>query len=256
MVSAARTGQIDVTELLLEKGFDINMTVVNGISALDIAALFSHENVIIFLLEKGANPGIYSDHLRHSAQYVGEKDHDRIVGLLNGTIPLSSRNREPEREGFVDTVSLAWALSFIATIAYKRTTIANPNPGGFPARCHVCQDLDFRRGVPKDVEVVHWVFEGLLAEAASRGCPGCEMIRQCLQHLASVYGESLAAWRTATELCQLLSTVHGGPLYVACGDGLASQPTVRAEIYSQSGMPSSKQRNPDCWIRVMLLITQ
>jgi hypothetical protein len=248
LILGAGGGWVDVVELLLEKGFEVNQPEVQGITALDVAAIYSHENVIVYLMKNGANPDFFAGHPRHSAQLAGATNRERIVAILTGAIPLSSvENPRPAPGSLasktigstgIDPISLAWSMSLTETLTSRRRIMANPTPGGFPAQCSVCQDLDFRRGVPKDAEVIHWVLQGNVAEAAARGCSGCIVILQVLQKLAELHGESLASWKTGTEPTQLLSMVHGGPLYVSSGKGtLGSQSTVRAEIFSNPGKP-------------------
>ncbi|KAH8897330.1 hypothetical protein GQ53DRAFT_626098, partial [Thozetella sp. PMI_491] len=240
MISAAGAGQREILDRLLDNNFDPNLT-DNGFSPLDAAAHSSHETIVIFLLKRGANPGIYDTHPWRSSRMAGEKDRDRIVGILEGTIPTEYPVDPNTPTHVFDPVSVAWALALDKTWASKRRIMANPNPGGFPARCSTCQDLDFRRGVPKDAEVIHWVYKPGFAESAEYGCPGCNMILHCLKQLASVYGEHVEDWKQATSTAQLVSEVHGGPLYVSYGTGLLQgQGNIRAEIYS-------KPRSPVTW---------
>jgi uncharacterized protein len=247
LISAAGTGRVETARLLLERGFDVNGTGPGGVTALDLAARYAHEQVVILLLENKANPGIFGVRSRTSAQWAAMEGHTRIVGLIDGLIPLRTEAQPPPGQpDLIDSAQLAWSLSLATTFASKRRIMANPNPGGFPARCNVCQDLNFRRGVPKDAEVVHWVLDSSLAMGESRGCSGCTMIRQCLHQLASIYGETLAAWTAANVPCQLLSMVHGGPLYVSCEKPFGStRPTLRVEIYSQPGTFQPSERNGD-----------
>jgi len=220
--------------LLVERGFSANACDDSQFSALEAAAVHHHENVVIFLLRNGARPN------SSTIQATRQINHARIRGLLNGTLPLPTRHETsgeiPLRNILIDRASAEGALAFIATISSRRRITANSNPGGVPPQCSICQDLHFRRGAPKDVEVMHLIPSNKLARGAESGCPGCIMIRQCLTRLAADYGESLAAWRTADMNITLLSMVRGGPLYIVPGPVNADQPTVRAEIYSHPGM--------------------
>ena len=53
---ASRVGDIDTAETLLDAGANVNDTAASGVSALTQAAHSGHEELAIYLLERGADP--------------------------------------------------------------------------------------------------------------------------------------------------------------------------------------------------------
>ncbi|SPO01763.1 uncharacterized protein DNG_04436 [Cephalotrichum gorgonifer] len=83
MISAAKGGSLDVVELLVREGFSVNACDEKSqFSALEAAAVHSHEAVVIFLLRNGATPNASA--IRASSQI----SQGSIRGLLDGTLPL------------------------------------------------------------------------------------------------------------------------------------------------------------------------
>lgn len=234
IISAARAGSIDVVELLVRQGFSVNACEDLQYSPLEAAAVNLHEGLVIFLLRNGARPD------PSAIRATRHINHKTIPGLLNGKLPLpAQRNMSPETlPSNIRIDGLEAALAGIATTSWRRRTTPSTNPGDLPPDCWVCQDLDFRKGRPRDLEIIHLTTGRDLAFGAQHGCPGCTMIRQCLAHLAASYNKDLAArkWNTADESITLLSLVRGGPLYIVPGPIIQNHETVRAEVYSHPSM--------------------
>ncbi|HIN76088.1 MAG TPA: hypothetical protein EYM96_07865 [Rhodospirillales bacterium] len=81
---AARKGQKEVTELLINKGADVNLQCENGYTALSKASNAVDKDTVALLINKGADPNIY-DNLGwgplHSAAGSGDFD-DSSIKLL------------------------------------------------------------------------------------------------------------------------------------------------------------------------------
>lgn len=235
MISAARSGSLGVMRQLVRKEFSVNACGDDSqFSALEAAAVHHHEAVVIFLLENGARPNLSA--IRAARQI----NHDRIRGLLNGTLPLPTQQRMPDqtslRNVLIDRESVEASLAIFATESGRRRITPAADPGGIPPNCHTCRDLDFRKGRAKDVEVMLLATSEDLTRAAEQGCPGCIMIRQCQAHLADFARNGLAGEGAIGKNSTLLSLVRGGPLYIITEAVTGKPQTARAEIYSHPGM--------------------
>eukprot|EP01102_Stenamoeba_stenopodia_P003224 TRINITY_DN1315_c0_g1_i2.p1 TRINITY_DN1315_c0_g1~~TRINITY_DN1315_c0_g1_i2.p1 ORF type:complete len:148 (+),score=44.55 TRINITY_DN1315_c0_g1_i2:2-445(+) len=62
MREAAKTGDLEAVKKHLETGADINFKDRQGNTALHMAALFGHREIVHFLLEKGANKTITNNY--------------------------------------------------------------------------------------------------------------------------------------------------------------------------------------------------
>lgn len=231
IISAAAADKTDSIALLLRKGYPIDGR-YEGLTALELAAAYGIEKMVAFLLRQWPYPPGAPQH-QLAIQLATAKAQNQIVGFLNATIPLPDPTQQRGGGSFnvpIDADSVAWTIAMDMTMHSRRRIMTNPKLGGLPPiKCSVCLDLNFRRGCPGEVEIMHFTGKSV-AMGASKGCPSCTMIYRCIKHLAIVYGQSLAEWIQVDKPCQLHSMVEGGPLYVSLNkSGLV------AEIYSHEG---------------------
>jgi uncharacterized protein len=81
LMAAASNGQIEMVQLLLRKGANVNISLDEGVTAIDVAIEKNHADVVKLLLESGANPNhyaLYGTPLHHAAR----KGYAKIVSLL------------------------------------------------------------------------------------------------------------------------------------------------------------------------------
>ncbi|MBE5393873.1 ankyrin repeat domain-containing protein [Brevibacillus borstelensis] len=81
--SAVATLQVDVAELLLKHGAEVNAIQQGGWTPLHEAALHGHEEMIKLLLEFGANKTIKKDNGEIPLDVALQRNHLHVVTLLN-----------------------------------------------------------------------------------------------------------------------------------------------------------------------------
>jgi uncharacterized protein len=81
LMGAAKKGQIEMLQLLLRKGANVNISLDEGETALDVAIEENHTDVVKILLESGANPNHYSPG-GTPLFYAARKGYAKIVSLL------------------------------------------------------------------------------------------------------------------------------------------------------------------------------
>jgi len=130
------------------------------------------------------------------------------------------------------TEMMAGVMSIYAT----RRIHANQKPAGI-FLCGVCKGLDFRRGMPRDAEVVYLMSIASMSSSASRGCRSCQFLSDCLTQIKNVYGEGL--WGNRPMMI-LHSMALGGPLQLLpyAGDPTSTS-SMRIEIYVKEGKHDS-----------------
>lgn len=87
---AARDGELSELTRLLEQGVDVNAQVMDGWTALMIAAFHNHPHIVSTLLLRGADPELETITGRTALMIAQHKGHDEVVGLLHhyGAAPL------------------------------------------------------------------------------------------------------------------------------------------------------------------------
>jgi uncharacterized protein len=78
----ATSGQLQITELLVERGADVRQG-AGGNTALHAAAYFDHPEVAAWLLEHGADAEAVDHEGKRPIDVAREKGHDRVVAVLN-----------------------------------------------------------------------------------------------------------------------------------------------------------------------------
>src|ERR1700753_1715305 len=110
------------------------------------------------------------------------EDPSRELGediLMNTVARDPFANTEPN--------SLSAALTFDYATNVKRSISSNlPFPGPPPA-CKFCRDLDFRKGTPPDMEIIHFT---RIENVFSAHCESCNLIVNILRRMRKHYDES------------------------------------------------------------------
>jgi hypothetical protein len=127
-------------------------------------------------------------------------------------------------------------MAGIMSLQATRTIHTNQEPAGVFS-CGVCKDLDFRRGMPRDAEVVYFMSIAPMSSSASRGCRGCQFLSDCLTQIKNVYGEGLWGNQPMTDLI-LHSMALGGSLLLSA-NSFFSKSSRRIEIYVKEGKHDS-----------------
>jgi ankyrin repeat protein len=251
VVKAAWTGRLNILKILDGEGFPILGRDDLGWSGLSAAAYSGHKDVVVFLLRRGANPQQRSNigamtlnaTVFDMATLGG---HDDVVQLLQDA--ERQRAADPNAELFPEwentssnESSPSRQAEFIAlsmSVHATRRIHANQEPAGIFS-CNVCKGLDFRRGMPRDAELVYFMSIASMSSSASRGCRGCQFLSDCLTQIKNVYGEGLWGNRPMTDLI-LHSMALGGPLQLLLYAGdFTSISSMRIEIYVKEGKHDS-----------------
>lgn len=82
LIYAATIGNLDIVQVLVTKGADINVQDKTGNSALMMAARNGHETVTQFLLDNGANVNLINDDGYSALIYATEKGQEQIAQQL------------------------------------------------------------------------------------------------------------------------------------------------------------------------------
>jgi hypothetical protein len=240
VIGAAGAGHLEILKMLDARGFPILGTDDRGMSGLSLAAYLGHKDAAVYLLRRGANPRQRSNRNTTSLDMAILGRRGDILKLLQDAERQRAANPDAElfpewKYSNKDSASeqaevMACAMSVNAT----RKIHANQEPAGVFA-CNVCKDLDFRRGMPRDAEVVFIMGLAPMDYAASRGCRGCRFLSDCLAQARIAYDQGL--WHnTPTSHFVLHSMAHGAPLLLhSNGPNPASHPSRRIEIYVKEG---------------------
>lgn len=205
-VAAAGGGHLRVLQLLHDEGFPILGRNFDGESALEVAASFGHKDVVVYLLRQGADPRQQrGPHALSSFDEAILQGHFTIVELLQEA--ERQRSVDPGAELFPgwrwysaandeadDPVLQAEFMADIMSLRSTRRIRANQDPGG-AFNCDKCKDLDFRRGMHEDAEVVFFVgsIASINSSAFSDGCRGCRFLVDCLKKAMDLWGQDMWA---------------------------------------------------------------
>lgn len=239
LTSAAEAGELEAVRFLVASGFPVHVVDSSGVTALDMASAFGHNHIVAFLRRAYTNSDLYNAHVKKSLYWATANGHTDIVQLLQEPRdqPIASTSDKLPSgptgivRPLVDRDSEAASLSFVLSHFSHRWNMPS---GGYPAFCNICQDLNFRRGMPRNAAVVHFVEGKELDIRSSADCPGCFIVRQCVKQLASIYKEDLNSWMSSKSII-LQSMVDGGPLLVSYNSEVPWKGTLRIEIYSHPG---------------------
>jgi ankyrin repeat protein len=243
VIGAAGAGRLEILKMLDARGFPIVRADHFGTSGLSAAAYFGHKDVVVYLLRQGANPRQRIDRETTSFDMAILGGHDDISKLLQDAERQRAAN--PDAELFPDwkysrasnedfASDQAEGMATIMSVNATRRIHANQEPPGIFV-CNVCKDLDFRRGMAWEAEVVLFMTVALMHSAASRGCRGCQFLSDCLAQARTAYGEGL--WGNGpTNHFVLHSATHGAPLLLHSYASIpTSLPSRRIEIYVKEG---------------------
>lgn len=81
LAHAAAGGRLDVAELLLERGGDVNAG-AGGTTALHVAAAMGRADFAAWLLQRGADPGVRDTQGRTPLDLATRNGHDAVAALL------------------------------------------------------------------------------------------------------------------------------------------------------------------------------
>lgn len=194
VTGAAGSGHLETLKILDRQGFHILGRDGFDETGLSMAAAFGHKDVAIFLLRKGADP---SQRCRWNTDtpinIATREGHGDFVRLLQDAQRLRAQTPTgvlfPEWTGTRPT-TISEHAEFKATVmsaSATSTIYPNQDPGG-SFHCYACRDLDFRRGMSDDANVVFFL---PMPAVLSCGCRGCQFLQLCLLKIKNAYGEGL-----------------------------------------------------------------
>jgi ankyrin repeat protein len=240
VIRAAGAGRLEILRMLDARGFPILKKDHLGMSGLSTAAYFGHKDVVVYLLRRGANPRQRCNRNATSLDMAIFGRHDDISKLLQDAERQRAANLDTKlfpnwKYSKEDSASeKAEHMATIMSVNATRRIHANQEPPGVFG-CNVCKDLNFRRGIPREAEVVFFMTVALMRSSASRGCHGCQFLSDCLAQVRNTYGEGL--WdNDPTSHVVLHSMAHGAPLLLHSFTSFPkSFPSRRIEIYVKEG---------------------
>ncbi|KAF2869675.1 hypothetical protein BDV95DRAFT_497373 [Massariosphaeria phaeospora] len=240
LASAAAAGKLDVTSYMMSHDFGAVLDNRGAEGALLLAAKFGQEKVLIDFLRRGVATNMQNVHYVLAISLAAAGGHSNIVRILKDAeqsrqyVPVASSSAQSS-DFYINPDEIVSTIAMDIALSANRKVVANPTPGGLAASCSVCQGLDFRRGVRSNVGVIQFVKSTSLTWSVANGCSGCSMLRQCLDQLLLVYGNSLEKFFRRTEQTFILSSmVKGGPLLVSWGAGAGTFSTCM-ELYCKPG---------------------
>jgi hypothetical protein len=234
VIGAASTRRLDNLKMLDSEGFPILGRGDLGESGLSLAAYCGQKDVVVYLLQRGADPRQRSNLNTTAFDMAIHSGHGDIVELLQDA--ERQRAADPNAELFPEWKNCnesspsreAESMAGLMSAQAKWTIHANQEPAGVFS-CNVCKGLDFRRGMPRDAEVVYFISIAQMSFSASRGCRGCRFLSDCLTQIKNVYGEGLWGNQPTADLI-LQSMALGGSLLLSA-DRFISASSRRIEIY-------------------------
>ncbi|KAK2762602.1 hypothetical protein FQN54_000775 [Arachnomyces sp. PD_36] len=252
VTAAAGTGHLGILEILHKQGFDLHGRDGFDETGLSLAASCGHRDVVIFLLKKGADP---SQRCRRNTataiEMATQAGHYDIVRLLQDAQRQRAQSPNtvlfPEWAGDRSTTIYQQAEFKATFMSVSATSTISPNqdPGG-TFNCYACRNLDFRRGMSADANVVYFL---PMPALRSCKCKGCQFLQNLLQQIKNVYGEglwndkqtsaptfqSINLWNSqpCSELT-LQSMGQGMPLLLHA-DNFPSKTSRRIEIFVERG---------------------
>lgn len=132
---ACSSGQIDVLEVLVDHGIDLNKRYKNGDTLLCVAALSGRLEVVNYLLEQGADPNLTNDNGDTALSYAENSDHEDAEEIA---LSLWGRMDSPQSSPEDDTHNQAQHLSVVpyqqpAMTQAQVSSVSFDNPYQYPA---------------------------------------------------------------------------------------------------------------------------
>lgn len=240
-IGAAGANRIEILKMLHARGFPITGYDEKGMGALFAALHFNHEDAIVYLLQCGAD---YEPHIPRDPNSWVLKDESQKAGIEMLRNAERQRQASPDAKLFpdwkfkdteTDTVAFQTeAMAVMASLNATRRVHVNQEPPGAFA-CYKCHDLDFRRGMQPEDEVVYFISLKTLKENAAV-CNGCRFLTDCLEAVRRGYGETVWAAMSGQYLA-LYSQAKGAPLLAHFHNGNPGlTPSRRIEIFIKRGI--------------------
>ena len=240
VIGAAATNRIEILKMFDKREFPMLGIDDVGIDALFPAILYKHKDAVVYLLRRGADPDphIPRDPNSWAATEEGSLEINKLLREAKAQRGLCSASELfPEwqyREEDDPSSTQAKLMAGVMSVNATRRIQANQKPAGVFS-CRVCHDLDFRRGMPRDAEIVYFMVVEAMESAAAAGCRGCRFLSDCLAQARKAYGAALWDNFSGSGLV-LHSIAQGAPLlfHLKTSDML-SIPSKEIEIYVKEG---------------------
>jgi len=192
LAQAAGRGKLSAMHTLFERGLPLDMPLLGQRrNALHIAALNGHEEMVKFLLRRGAlttvpdirgatalslalgnGKTVVADLIRRAEREMAQNPN---VQLFEGQIKFDDEQslRNVVAQGFANLLGFGCG----------RVIIANPDPPALVEQCPSCKNLSLRLGLSDHAEVVHYVKARSLIATADDGRQCCKLLRHCLDNV-------------------------------------------------------------------------
>jgi ankyrin repeat protein len=240
VIGAAATNRVEILKLLDKREFPMLDIDDAGIGALFLAIVYKRKDAVVYLLRRGADPDphIPRDLNSWAATEEGLLEINKLLReakAQRGLCPASELFPE-WRYRDKDDSSSTWAkfMADMMSVNATRRIQANQEPAGVFS-CRICHNLDFRRGMPPDAEIVYFTVVEAMESAAAAGCRGCRFLSDCLAQARKAYGAALWNNFSGNGLV-LYSMAQGAPLLFHLNtSNTPSIPSKQIEIYAKEG---------------------
>ena len=122
LIVVLKKNRVDLAQLLIDAGADINQPALNGITALMAAAYEGQTEMAHQLLAKGANPAALDRLQKNAMIYAAGEGRTSVVTLL------LSNKVDPNAVYNNDLTALMWAAGFGKTDTVRALLAAGANP--------------------------------------------------------------------------------------------------------------------------------
>lgn len=122
LIILLKKNSVDLAQVVLDRGADVNQAAVNGLTPLMTAAFNGQTNMALQLLAKKADPRALDQLQKNAMTYAAGEGHTDIVTLL-----LTS-GVDPNAVYHNDLTALMWAAGFGKTATVKALLAAGANP--------------------------------------------------------------------------------------------------------------------------------
>jgi ankyrin repeat protein len=148
LVIVLKKDRVDLAEVLIEAGTDVNQPAVNGITPLMAAAYGGHDAIVKKLLAKGADPRALDRLQKNAMVYASGEGRTEVVALLIGA------GVKPNEVYANDLTALMWAAGFGKTATVKALLAAGADPTRKDNRGKTAADIAREEGFSETVAVL------------------------------------------------------------------------------------------------------